>query len=45
MTFISATTFKKTLLVDLLTGLGTIREAEGEEIVAESVCMEEALSR
>ncbi|EPQ15162.1 SH3 and PX domain-containing protein 2A [Myotis brandtii] len=39
MTFISATTHKKALSVDLLAGLGILREAEREEavLVAESV--------
>lgn len=42
MTFISATTHKKALSVDLLTGLGILREAEREEtvLVADSVCVE-----
>lgn len=42
MTFISATPHKKALSVDLLAGLGILREAEREEtvLVAESVCVE-----
>lgn len=42
MTFISVTTHKKALCVDLLTGLGILREAEREKtvLVAESVCVE-----
>lgn len=42
MTFISATAHKKALCVDLLTGRGTLREAEREEtvLVAESLCVE-----
>lgn len=47
MTFILATTYKKTLPVDLLTGMGIVPAAEGEEtlLVAEAVCVDEALSR
>lgn len=41
MTFILATTYKETLPVDLLTGLGIVPVAEGEETlsVAEAVCV------
>lgn len=41
MTFILATTYKETFPVDLLTGLGIVPLAEGEEtlLVAEAVCV------